>query len=359
MFWKYAKSLSMTDRLLLIFICSTLLILSIITGLIYPPMKELLQQSTVNHEHYSYILTNVCIKKFFIALWISTLIIIGASYLLAKKSMRPLRQFTEKLAAINASSLDQRLAAEGIPKELQALAQTCDAMLNRIEHAFHHIKQFSTAMAHELRTPIHYLQTTTEITLAKPQTVEGYQQILQTQLEAYQGLSQLIDNLLFLTRCEHKQVPLTIKPFSAYALIHSVVDYYQYLAQEKNIDIQISGDAQIRVDEQLFKRVISNLIDNSIAYSDNNGKISISIEKGADNKQQIRIKDNGVGIAKEHLPLLCRGFYRVNHDKSQGNVGLGLAIAKSIMEQHQGQLVIQSKLGVGTEVVLLQEWIPA
>lgn len=346
--------MSITKRLLLIFIGSTALILSVITGLLYPPMKELLQQSHLNHEHYSYLLTQMCIKKLFIGLWLSTLIMIIASYWLAKKSLKPIKIFSKKLASISASSLDKRLPHKGNPQELQELAVTCNEMLCRIESTFSHIKQFSASMAHELRTPIHYLRTATEITLAQPQTVETYQQVLQTHLEEYQNLTQLIDNLLFLTRSERGQLQLNIKTLSANNLVSSIIEYYQSIAEGKNITIQVSGDAQIAVDEQLFKRVIANLIDNSLAYTDEGGAIWVNIEKSTNESIQISIKDNGMGISKEHLPLLCQGFYRVNREINKENVGLGLglAIAKSIVEHHKGQCVVESQLGLGTTVIL-------
>lgn len=354
MSWKFAKSMSITNRLLLIFIGSTVLILSVITALIYPPMHELLYQSHMNNEHYSYILTQVCIKKFFIALWFSTLILIIASYFLAKKSMRPIKQFTKELASISASSLGTRLANEGNPKELQEIAATCNDLLFRIENSFSHLKQFSASMAHELRTPIHYLRTATEITLSQPQTVETYQHLLQTHLEEYQNLTQLIDNLLFLTRSERGLLQLNEKKLSARELINSIIEFYDSVAQDNRIEIEVLGDAPIQVDEQLFKRVISNLIDNSLAYSNEGGKIQVTIEKGLDQSIQIGIKDNGIGISPEHLPLLCQGFYRVNEsiNKENAGLGLGLAIAKSIMEMHKGRLEIDSQLGMGTHVVL-------
>ncbi len=353
MYWKFAKSMSITNRLLLIFICSTVLSLSIITLLVYPPMHELLVQSHLKNEHYSYLLTQVCIKKFFVGLWASTLILIIASYMLAKKSMRPIKHFTQELALISASSLSKRLPDEGNPKELQELALTCNDLLFRIENAFSHIKQFSASMAHELRNPIHYLRTATEITLAKAQTPEVYQQLLQTHLEEYQNLTHLIDNLLFLTRSEHGQLQLNINTVSAHHLISSIIEYYQSIAQENKIDIQVFGDSTIAVDELLFKRVISNVIDNSLAYTNEGGAILINIKQN-DGGTQICIKDNGIGISKEHLPLLCQGFYRVDHSINRANagLGLGLAIAKSIIEHHKGELTIDSKLGIGTSVTL-------
>ena len=346
--------MSITSRLLLIFVCATVLILLVITGLVYPPMKELLLQSRINHEHHDYLLTQICIKKFFIGLWCSALITMIASYLLARKSMLPINSFAKELASINASSLNKRLQEKGHPKELQQLATTCNEMLFRIESTFLHLRKFSASMAHELRNPVHYLQTATEITLAKPQSVEAYQQLLHLHLEEYQNLASLIDNLLFLTRSEHRQIVLKPKVLSANNLMNSIIEYYHFVALEHEIDIQITGEAQIEVDEHLFKRVISNLIDNSLAYTPKGGKIIINIEQQLNGTVQIAIKDNGLGIEKEHLPLVCQDFYRIEHHPNKENpgVGLGLAIAKSIMENHQGTLCIESEHQVGTTVLL-------
>ena len=354
MFWKSGKALSMTNRLLLIFVASTVLMLSIITALIYPPMRDLLNQSHFNHEHHSYLLTQICVKKFFMALWLSSGVIVVAAYVLAQKSLSPLKKFTNDLASISVSSLGKRLDEQGMPKELSELALACNELLLRIELGFSRMKQFSASMAHELRTPIHYLQTATEISLAKPQTVEAYHQLLQGHLEDYQVLTQLIDNLLFLARSEQGQLVLKRKKIAASRLILEVVEYYRSLAEEKSISLEVCGDADLDVDKHLFKRVIANLIDNSLTYTLKGGRVRINTHVSSDNKVCIMIQDNGIGIAKQHLKRVCEGFYRVNHDSNSdhGGLGLGLAIAQAIMEHHQGQLTLNSELGVGTTVTL-------
>lgn len=351
MFWKFGKTLSITNRLLLIFLSSILLILLVITGLIYPPLKALLHHARLNNDHYNFLLTQICIKKFFIALWISTAVFVIAIYLIAKHSLKPIKKFTEKLAMIEESSLDQRLSLEGNPKELQQLANTCNEMLSRIENAFTTTKQFSASMAHELRTPIHYLRNATEITLAKPQSTETYQQVLQSHLNEYENLTYLLDNLLFLVRSEQKHLCLKLESLSAKALIDSVIEYYDGLAQENNIQLHVHGDALIKVDKHLFKRVIANLIDNGLKYSLPGRNIIITIQTLTNKSTTICIADNGIGIAKQHLSFLCQGFYRVNNKESRG-LGLGLAIATSIMENHNGKLVVDSQLGLGTSILL-------
>ncbi len=354
MSWKLVNSISIINRLLILFICSILLILIIITGLVYPPLKELLYQAQLHQEHYNYLLAQICIKKFFAGLWISSFILMITSYIIAKKSMKPLSTFTQELASINAASLDTRLKTGEYPGELKELATTCNGMLLRIEQSFQHIRQFSASMAHELRTPVHYLQTATEITLASPQSIENYQHLLHTHLEEYRNLNMLIDNLLFLTRSEHGQIPLNRKKLFTHDIINSIVEYYHYIAQDHDITIHIEGTAEIEVDEHLFKRVLSNILDNSLAYTQTGGAITIKVKERPDRSVEVSITDNGIGIEEHHLPLLCQGFYRVDStiNNGQAGLGLGLAIVHSIMKIHQGCIEIQSQLNKGTTILL-------
>ncbi|TAL64136.1 MAG: HAMP domain-containing protein [Legionella sp.] len=354
MSWTFVKRLSITNRLLAIFISAILLILTLITLLVYPPMHSLLHHAKMNHEAYSSWLTQVCINKLFIGIWLSALIMIIVSYWLAKKSMRPIEEFSKELTMINARTLDKRLPVAQYPRELQELAATCNEMLLRIEKGVSHIKQFSTAMAHELRNPLHYLRNAAEITLTKPQSIEGYQLFIQNQLDEYHHLTQLIDNLLFLARSERRQLQLKPQEISAKSLIQSVIEYYLPAAEEKKISISLEGDSLIYVDPQLFKRVIANLLDNSLAYTNAGGTITLHIEQTTKTQVQIRVEDNGIGIDADHLPFLTQGFYRVNPQNNEGNagLGLGLAIAQSILENHRAELKIASQLGLGTCVIL-------
>ena len=317
-------------------------------------MHYLMEKSYLNHDYSGYLLSQICLKKFFIALWLSAGVSIIASYFLARKSVSPIRKFTQELASVSLSALNKRLNDQDNPKELRELALACNELLLRIDLGVKRMKQFSASMAHELRNPIHFLQTATEISLTKTQTVEDYQQLLHHHLEEYQVLTQLIDNLLFLARSEEGHLLLNKKKLAAKDLISQVIDYYRSLAEEKKTTISIQGDGDIEVDEHLFKRVIANLIDNSLTYTPEGGHILCSIEPSVGNSIRLSIKDNGIGIAKEHLNKVFQGFYRVDYTSNNETkgLGLGLAIAKSIVEHHHGELSIESTEGIGTTVYL-------
>ncbi len=157
---------------------------------------------------------------------------------------------------------------------------------------------------------------------------------------------------MFLTRSENDQIPLSLQEISAADIVNTVLEYYQYVAEERGISLKMTGDAKIKVDPLLFKRVIANLIDNSLVHPHELSEISIAI---CTETQQVSIKitDNGNGIPQEHLPFLFQGFYSFNQQSHKYHTGLGLTICKAIMTNHGGKMYLTSKEMAGTSVQLI------
>ncbi|MDF1678086.1 MAG: ATP-binding protein [Legionellaceae bacterium] len=342
--------MSITKRLLSVYLLSTFSILALITTLVYPPLYDLMVHISAQHVTNDYLLAKVCIQYFFIALWAAVGISGFVSYYIIKRSLSPVKKFSEQLNLVCASSLDKRLIEADYPRELKQLALTCNNMLERIERAFQQMKQFSAGMAHELRNPIHYLKTATEVTLSRSNDLEAYQHLLEKHLDEYQNLTQLIDNLLLLSRAENGQLHPNYEPQSAKALVDTIMDYYQYIATENKVKITSVGDATIHVDSTLFKRVLTNLIDNSLMHTPEKGTITLAIQQ-IDESVQITVKDTGKGIPKDALPNVTQSFYRLATPHQEG-LGLGLAICQSIMDSHGGTMKIDSDIGSGTIVTL-------
>lgn len=269
--------------------------------------------------------------------------------LIAYKGMKPLREVTKIIERITATHLNEQMNPSDWPFELTRLVEAFEQMLERLDNSFSQLKRFSEDIAHELRTPIHHLMVETEITLSQTRSLQEYQDTLQSSLEEYSRLGQLIDRLLFLARAENPRTEIKKTNLLLSQEFASLFEFFDAACEEKNIQFQTEGDGEIYVEPILFRRAITNLISNAIKYTPKDGKIKL-IATETEQYNVIHVIDSGSGIDKTHLPYLFDRFYRVDYSrtKSQGGHGLGLAIVKSILEMHQGKVTVSSELGHGS-----------
>lgn len=312
--------------------------------------KTLYVQVALNISHQHNVISNH--KKVLGFLVVAILFSLFIGYLFAYRGLYSLYSLTESVKRITASSLDQRIDVKSLPKELTGLSHAFNQMLDRVEASFLRLKQFSADLAHELRTPVTNLIGQTEITLSYPQTVEQYKQVLESNLEELQRISSLIQNMLFLARAENPQYALKKENLNVTQEIALVCEFYQAISDEKNIRVDIEGEANLSANKDMFRRVINNILANALRATAEGGTLTFIISQG--NTIEIKLIDHGIGIAKEHLGKLFDRFYRVDSARSvgDGGSGLGLPIVKSIVELHHGTIDIVSEPGQGTTVIL-------
>ncbi|MHB1948510.1 MAG: heavy metal sensor histidine kinase [Gammaproteobacteria bacterium] len=285
-----------------------------------------------------------------ISLIIGTFVAIFTGYWIARNGMRSLYELTDAAKKITVSSLHQRIDPESWPNELRTLGMAFNQMLDRIETSFSHLIQFSADLAHELRTPVNNLMGQTEILLSRDASTEEYEQVLGSNLEELHRISQIIDNLLFLARTENLHLDIKKTTLNVVEEIKLICDFYQAMADEKNIKITCQGFAELRANSVMFRRMISNIISNALKYTPYGGTVGINVKETPYGDVRIDISDTGIGIAAEHLPKIFNRFYRTDAARSQhsGGTGLGLAIVKSIIDIHEGAISITSEPGKGT-----------
>lgn len=293
-------------------------------------------------------------KKIIYSLLVGTISSLVLGFLIAHRGMRSLYKLTKTVEKITAISLDQRIDPKSWPKELAALGIAFNQMLDRIEASFIRLKQFSADLSHELRTPITNLIGETEVTLSYAHSVDEYRQAMESNLEELHRISSLIENILFLARAENPQLDLQKVPLNVHDEIALISEYFQLMADEKNIRIDIEGKGQLDANPVMFRRMISNILSNALKYTPTSGWIRFEIKEPDKHIVQIILSDNGIGIPAEHLPKIFNRFYRIDSARSQlsGGIGLGLAIVKSIVDLHQGIISITSELGKGTTIFL-------
>ncbi|MFO0930147.1 MAG: heavy metal sensor histidine kinase [Gemmataceae bacterium] len=274
-------------------------------------------------------------------------------YRIARHGLRPVAAITATAAQVGSSTLDERIDARGLPAELETLAATFNAMLDRLEGAFARLRQFSADLAHELRTPVNNLRGEIEVTLGKPRSTDEYRDTLGSSLEECGRLAEMIDNLLFLARAENPRTAIARDPLELTAELATVCEFYEAAATDAGVRLVVGVGPPVaaRLNRPLLQRAVSNLVANALAHTPAGGAVMLRAvgERGG---ARIEVADTGHGIPAEHLPHVFERFYRADEARSSPGFGLGLAIVRSIVELHGGTVAVRSDPGRGTVVTM-------
>lgn len=274
-----------------------------------------------------------------------------ASIFVSRRGLYPLVEITARTKRITAALLHERISSRPWPRELTTLARAYDGMLDRLEGSFTRLSEFSSNLAHELRTPINNLMGEAEVILSRERTPEEYRQVIESGLEEYQRLSRLIDDILFLARSEKAFTPTL---FDAGQELERLASFYQTLADDKGIAITRSGSGTVCADPPLFQRAVGNLISNALRYTTPGGSILLTLEQSDDGGLSLTVADSGIGMTADDLSRVFDRFFRTEQARSLNTEGsgLGLSIVKSVMELHNGSIEVASDVGKGTRITL-------
>jgi signal transduction histidine kinase len=291
---------------------------------------------------------------------------VGGAFL-TNQALRPVKQIADAAQEIGAQDLSRRLAIVG-RDEFSHLATTFNAMLARLGDSFRQKEElvrelermveqqrrFTSDASHELRTPLTVIKANTSLSLRHNSDEAELREAMEDIDRAADAMSRLVKDLLLLSRADAAQLarhrtPLRIHPILARAAA----------------DTAYAGSAPIRLDvadpalcvlgdfDEIL-RLFTNLIENAVRYTPGDGRITVSAE-ALDDHVRVTVADSGIGIAPEHLPHVCERFYRVDaaRTRAEGGAGLGLAICKSVVEAHRGELRIESVARRGTTVIAI------
>ncbi len=241
-----------------------------------------------------------------------------------------------------------------------------------IRESYGRLKQFTADASHELRNPIATIQTNVQVALAEPDIEPQQHQQLQVIERLTRRLGRLVDDLLFLARQDSGIVQQQWIEVPLDALLMEVIEEQQAIATTQNLSLSLEivdlpnaeENFTLLGDWDQLARLFTNLVSNAVQYTPSGGQIQVELEVAAKNKRnspmlhpalQIKVTDTGIGIAAESLPHLFDRFYRADpartHRSAAGS-GLGLAIAKAIVENHRGQIRIDSQVDRGTAVTV-------
>jgi signal transduction histidine kinase len=226
--------------------------------------------------------------------------------------------------------------------------------LKPIKEALDSQKKFSADASHDLRTPLAIVMTESEVALQnKNPKVEELQFIIGSNLEEAKKMAKLVNDLLLISRGEQENTLNNYITTDLHSFAEKVVQKFIRQAKDKNIVLEISEykKADILLEPNTFERAISNILQNAINYT-KQGKIKVEIKEDAKNII-LSISDTGVGISSADLPFIFNRFYKAEHSRNdKSGSGLGLSIAKQIINKHKGDIVVESSAGNGTTVTI-------
>ena len=279
----------------------------------------------------------------------SLLLAVVTGWLLADVTLRPLNSFIKTVRHISADRLSARVEAPATKDEMRLLADTFNDMLGKLEQAFAMQKQIVQDVSHELRTPLTILKGEIEVALKKVRSRDEYQSTLTSSLEEIDRINRMVENLLFLARFDSRQFVFELKEILLTPFLEVIINDVRVLADQKDIELksELRADVFVRADRGNLKRAMINVLDNAVKYTPAQGTVVVSLTKQND-RAIIRVSDTGGGIEAARLPFVFDRFYRADTARASAGFGLGLSIAKAIVEAHRGSIEVTSVIGHGS-----------
>lgn len=271
----------------------------------------------------------------------------------SRRMLQPIQRMTDTVKEISVQNLDKRLDVGGSHDELKELAQTFNQMIDRIQGSYERQNRFVADASHELRTPVAVIQGYADLL---DRWGKGHLDVMEESVGAIKdetdNMKQLIEKLLFLARADKNQLTLKKEPFVIDHLLEEIATQSRLLDTGHNISHRMTtGSLELFADRSYIKQALRVFVDNSIKYTPAGGTIEIL---GSQTKKHaiITVADTGIGIPQEDIPLVFDRFYRSDksRNKESGGHGLGLSIAKWIIDSHNGKIKVESTAGKGTKV---------
>lgn len=277
----------------------------------------------------------------------------AGGYWISRRALAPVDAISKAAQKISIENMAERLDVPKTGDELARLSETLNEMLARLESSVRRMAQFTADASHELRAPVSLIRTTAEVAvLNRDRSAGEYLASLDEILEEAERTSQVVDSLMWLARAESSKEILERIPVDAAAVVQNAAEQGQRLARSRGVAFSVKLPAspiQIHADAEALRRALFILMDNAVKYTPEGGSVEAGLE-ARDGFAVASVTDTGIGIDASDLPHVFDRFWRADKARSreQGGAGLGLAIAKWIVEMHGGEISARSEMGKGS-----------
>ena len=297
-------------------------------------------------------------RIFIVTMVVLVLLSAGFGWFLARRAVSGVQAVTRTARSISAGSLEERVPVNTRGDEIDQLATTFNAMLDRIQSLVEGIREISDNVAHDLKSPLTRIRGAAEIALTTGKTMAEFEQMAGSNIEECDRLLDMINTMLMISQTEAGVGELKRENVDVTQIVRDACDLFQPMAADKGVglgckEIETAG---LKGDMSLLQRLVANLVDNAIKYTPAGGRVHVSLHAGADKNVVLEVADTGAGISALELPHIFERFYRCDPSRSTTGAGLGLSLAKAIVQAHHGQISVKSEVGQGStfRVVLPQ-----
>jgi len=292
----------------------------------------------------------------FVPLLLLILVFLGSK--LIDKILTPIQDITYRAKEISINHFSTTIPIPKQDDELKELIVAFNEMISRLKEGIESIDRFNSDVSHELKTPLTVIKGEAEFSLKKTRSTTEYKQSITTILEQTNDMEKLVKDLLLLTRYSKDNIKQSFEKVSLDTTLLNIIAKYEHILKQKAIKLYIKQLEHITMEANptLLYSIFNNLIDNSIKYTPTNKNIYISLYT-KENKIHFYIKDEGIGIPKEHISKITNRFYRVDSSRNKKikGFGLGLSIVKQALQLHNAYIEIKSDIDEGTEILVIFE----
>ncbi len=294
-------------------------------------------------------------KTLYWAVGLAVVLGLGGGYFLSRSFLRRIEAITDASKLIMSGDLSRRMPTSGSQDELDQLSTSLNDMLSQIERLVLGMKEVSSNVAHDLRTPLTRMRARVEAALRHDDSKE-YEAALHQTLDECDRLLRTFNALLSIAQAESGQMRQALQPLDLEETLNDVVELYEPLAEEAggSLQLQASSGLRVRGDRQLLAQVLNNLIDNAMKYGEGAEGRPAEIEvKGRVSGAfvVIEVADHGVGINSEDRARVLDRFVRLDESRTKPGNGLGLSLVASVMTLHSGEIQLEDNKP-GLRVVL-------
>lgn len=272
--------------------------------------------------------------------------------LFARGLVNPVARISRAAKAFGEGDLGARTNMKG-EDEISQLGQTFDRMASSVEKDRELEHRLTTDVAHELRTPLMAIQSTVEAMIDG--VFEADEERLDTVNSEVQRLSRLVDAILKLSRLENRSTPLKREVLDVGELISGLISTHEAFVKDSGLDLIYDAEPYVYAycDPDLIRQAVANLVSNAVRYTPD-GSITVSVAR-SENTVRIAVADTGIGLSDEDAKMVFSRFWRADsgRNRESGGLGVGLAVVKEIVDQHDGSVEVQGEEGVGSTFTIV------